>query len=230
MAVTLNLSQYFLKDIARACTHLKELPAGSEYEFKRWEHLNTVITLYTSGKLVIQGLDEERVRDLILSKLPMRNELVLGIDEVGRGENFGDLVVCGVLGHSKDFLELRDSKKTKDIAGKKSLVEKNAVKTFLVSFSASEIDFMRSQGISLNQLIARAIDSIIEQAQAVKKEFVVKVDGSKLPIHSAHEPIQFIPKGDDLEPVIGAASVLAKFTRDSSGNKEKRLTWKNAQK
>ena len=52
----------------------------------------------------------------------------------------------------------------------------------------------------------------------------VKVDGS--PVAGVKPGALFMVKGDDKEPVIGAASVLAKHYRDESKDSKKRKTWK----
>ena len=88
-----------------------------------------------------------------------------------------------------------------------------------------EIDKARISGINLNHLEAQAMDSIILEAQKTGLKFKVKMDGNPLPVQSKN--VEFIVKGDDQEPVIGAASVLAKFVRDTSENKNKRKTWKS---
>lgn len=203
----------------------EKLQLKSQYELGRWKILNCAVTLYASKKLLIQGSGAEQVKELILSKLKLDDFLILGIDETGRGENFGILVVVGILGCSKDFLELRDSKKIQKIEEKKKIVEQKAKHIFVRIFSPGEIDSLRLQGINLNQMEAQAMDSIIQEAQKTNLDFKIKIDGNPLPLKSKN--VEFIVKGDDLEPVIGAASVLAKFVRDTSLNNEKRKTWKS---
>ena len=56
----------------------------------------------------------------------------------------------------------------------------------------------------------------------------VKIDGS--PLKGVKPGALFMVKGDDKEPVIGSASVLAKHFRDESKDKKKRLTWKTKKK
>ena len=226
MNISLNFSSQNLKSLQSFLDSFEIQKTNSKYELGRWKILESTAVLYSSGKLLIQGKNVEHVKELILSKIPLDDLLVLGIDETGRGENFGIMVVAGVLGKSKDLLELRDSKKTKDIEPKKKLVDKQAIHTYVKIFTPAEIDRARTSGINLNQLEAQAMDEIIAQAQKTSLEFKIKIDGNPLPVESKN--VQFIVKGDDKEPVIAAASVLAKFTRDISSNKEKRKTWKNS--
>ncbi|HIH08230.1 MAG TPA: hypothetical protein HA237_02560 [Candidatus Diapherotrites archaeon] len=52
----------------------------------------------------------------------------------------------------------------------------------------------------------------------------VRVDGSGL--KTKEKGIEFIVKGDDLEPAISAASIVSKNLRNISGDKEQRKSWK----
>jgi ribonuclease HII len=187
----------------------------------------SLVTLFQSGKLVIQGRDAETVKQLVLSSVQSGNELVLGIDESGRGEGFGDFCIAAVMGYTKDLRELRDSKKVSDWNAKKRVVEKKALGAAVISFSAGTIDAFRTSGKNLNQLEAETIDWLVRffgQTGFVPEKIIV--DGNPLPVES--KGIVFLPKADDLEPVVGAASILAKASREESNSKEKRKTWKNA--
>ena len=209
----------FLKRFAQKPTHA--------FEESRCTIQRSTVTLFQSGKLLIQGPDAEAVKQLVLDSIQSGNELILGIDETGRGEGFGDFCIAAVLGRTRDLRELRDSKKVSDFFAKRKLVEENALASVVLSYSAATIDSLRSNGQNLNQIEAEAIDWIIRffESAGFKPEKIV-VDGNPLPVES--KKIVFLPKADDLEPVVGAASVLAKASREESGNKEKRKTWKNA--
>ena len=50
------------------------------------------------------------------------------------------------------------------------------------------------------------------------------VDGN--PMKTKSKGIEFIPKADDKEAVVGAASLVAKSTRNSSSDKKTRKSWK----
>ncbi len=208
----------FLKRFAQKPTHA--------FEESRCTIQNSAVTLFQSGKLVIQGTDAETVKQQVLDSVPSGNELVLGIDETGRGEGFGDFCIAAVLGRTRDLRELRDSKKVSNVPAKKKLVEENALASAVLSYSAATIDSLRLKGQNLNQIEAEAIDWMIRFfLQAGFKPEKIVVDGNPLPIESKN--VVFLPKADDLEPVVGAASILAKASREESGNKEKRKTWKN---
>jgi len=134
------------------------------------------------------------------------------------------LVIAGVLGDKNKLRELRDSKKTTRINEKKAIVSRNALAIATVSFSPAFIDSARKKGISLNELQAKAFKAI-NFALNPKSEWPAIVDG--MPLRGCNG-FRFVIKGDDLEPVVGAASIIAKSLREESENKKKRTTWKNS--
>src|SRR3989344_7744874 len=155
-------------------------------------------------------------------------EIVLGIDETGRGELKGPMVIAAVLGDSNKLRELRDSKKTSKISEKEKIVTENSLSQVVVSLNAEMIDILRSNGKTLNEIEAVVIDKISEMFSGLDLDVKVKVDGSAL--NTKNKKIEFIVKGDDLEPAIGAASVLAKNYRNNSADSRERKTWKNSSK
>lgn len=207
----------FLKRFERA-----ETKTGFE-EFRVKAEGNTV-TLYSSGRVVIQGDGCGKFRDELLRNLNPKTEEVLGIDETGRGESSGPMVVCGVLGETASLLELRDSKKVRNMAAKYKTATANSLANATVSLNAKFIDRLRAKGMNLNQIEAKIIDSIAGAFAGLGEDAKVRVDGSAMDVRSRE--VEFIVKGDDREPVIGAASVIAKHTRDISGDIETRKGWR----
>lgn len=196
------------------------------YEELRCRIGNSVVVLFSSGKLLIQGTDAVQIKEKILASVSSGNELILGIDEAGRGENFGLFCIAGVLGKTSALRELRDSKKTRNLAEKKKIVLEKCVSSVVIAFAPETIDVLRNSGKNLNQMEADAIEKIIRfvsDAGFLPEKIVV--DGNPLPVKT--KGIVFLPKADDLEPVVGAASVLAKSAREESGNRTKRLSWKS---
>lgn len=222
MQIVLNFSE---KEKEKVLEELKKYEKGdtqTEFEEYRAKKQECTITLYTSGKLVIQGENCEKVKEELMKALDLEDELILGIDETGRGEDYGTLVVAGVLGYTNSLRELRDSKKTSNIEEKKEIVEKNALETYSVEFTAKEIDTLRETGYNLNEIQSLAVNRIIRHFKNRKEKFKTIVDGEKLKGVEA----EFLVKGDDKVVQIGAASVVAKYLREKSKDKEKRKTWK----
>ncbi len=226
MNVVLNFQPKEFNQIKKALKEYPAKPVSSKYEEQRWIIGSCSLVLYKSGKLLIQGNKSEDIKNLILKKIKLKDKLVLGIDETGRGENFGPLVVAGVLGYTNSLRELRDSKKTANLKQKYSLVKKNSIAVKHFKALSYEIDALREQGINLNQIQASLINKIIDFFEKKAKKARIIVDGS--PIKNVNKKAHFKVKADDFEPVVGAASIIAKYAREKSSDKRKRKTWKNS--
>jgi len=225
MQSVLNFSEREKKELKQFLKVFRELEPKSPFEEARAEANGCVLTLYKSGKLLIQGKNAEKIKEKILEGMKGKNELVLGIDETGRGENFGPFVVAGVLGETKKLRELRDSKKTKNIVEKAGIAEKNLLGKKIVLFTAKEIDFLRNSGKNMNEIEAEAINKITMffRKKYAEKKFRVVVDGA--PIKGVKHA-EFVPKADDKIVQVSAASLLAKNARNNSSDRSERKTWK----
>ncbi len=204
------------------------LGLGNEYEEARCKIGQSTVTLYTSGKVVIQGLDSEHVMKLFLEGLNLADSLVLGVDETGRGEGSGPFVIAGVLGQTNKLRELRDSKKTSDVAGKYAIVTENSLANVAFSLNAEFVDRLRRDGHNLNEIEAKVIDALVGFFKALGEEHRIVVDGSSL--RTKERGIEYLVKGDDLEPVVGAASIVAKHLRNESKDRKRRETWQTKAK
>ncbi len=228
MAVSLNFSKEDKPGIKSALGEFRAIATKTDFEEERWLVNGCTVTLYSTGKLVIQGKGEESIKHFIMDRLGLKEELLLGIDEAGRGESTGSMTVSLVLGDKNRLRELRDSKKVSDLDKKESIVTKNALATATFSFSSRYIDFVRKKGVTLNELQRRVIEHAPRVFLFEGEKLKLKVDGRRL--RGAPKEVEFVVKGDDLDPVIGAASVLAKVAREKSGDKGKRETWNSSPK
>lgn len=223
MTQTLNFSIADKNHITQILSEYEKLPTKTQFEDFRCKIGNSVVTLYHTGKLTIQGNDHEEVKQRLLSALGLQEELVLGIDEVGRGERTGPFVMAALLGDTNKLRELRDSKKTSDIKGKFALASANSLATMVLMINSNYIDRLREKGKTLDEIECEFIKGSRLIFERLGEKVQIKVDGNALkPCSGA---AIFLPKGDDLEPAIGAASVIAKFLREISGDKEERKTW-----
>jgi len=152
--------------------------------------------------------------------------MISGADEAGRGPVLGPLVVAGVL-FDNDLelvkLNVRDSKK---IAPKKrielaEIIKKICIKYEVLVIPATDIDSMRKV-MTLNEIEVNAFSKIIEKlepdicyvdAADVNEKRFAKDISSKL---SFHPKIISKHKADDIYPIVGAASIIAKTVRDSN--------------
>ncbi len=212
-------------------TFLKQFPErqkGTEFEEFRCLIGKSSVTLYRSGKVLAQGPDCEEVKEKLLKAVDVGGELIFGVDETGRGESTGPFVIVGVLGRAKRLRELRDSKKTKDIDKKSKIVEENAEDIKIKVISSEELSDLHEKGISMNQIEAETINEWQKSLEGIDEKLEMIVDGS--PLKGCNRGISFLEKGDDLNPVIGAASVVAKMVRNDSDDKGERRDWGNWQK
>jgi len=138
----------------------------------------------------------------------MKNSVIAGVDEVGRGPLAGDVVAAAViLPDDHGIVGLADSKK---ISEKKrealfEQIKNEALAWSVARASVAEIDELNILHASLLAM-HRAVDGL-----SIRPEWV-KVDGNKIPNWSY--AAEAIVGGDGLVECISAASILAKVTRD----------------
>ncbi|WP_447079012.1 ribonuclease HII [Shewanella algae] len=134
--------------------------------------------------------------------------LVAGVDEVGRGPLVGDVVTAAViLDPANPISGLNDSKKLSE-KKRNALYEEILAKALAVSVgraSPAEID-------ELNILHATMLAMQRAVAGLKVRPEKVLVDGNRTPDFGL--PSAAVVKGDGLIPVISAASIIAKVTRD----------------
>ena len=150
--------------------------------------------------------------------------MICGVDEAGRGPVVGPLVIAGVtFENDLELIEnnVRDSKKItpkrREILSKK--IKESAVNYEIMIISASDIDHMRKV-MTLNEIEVNAFSNIIEKlkpdicyvdAADVNNERFGKNILSRL---SFKPEIISKHKADEIYPIVGAASILAKTRRD----------------
>ena len=155
--------------------------------------------------------------------------LVCGIDEAGRGPVIGPLVICGVCFNESKItllkeIGVRDSKK---LSPKKrtqlaQIIKENCHSFEVVIVSAKEIDDREKARITLNRLEELKMADIINKLQPdliyVDAADVNEIRfGNALKILLHYEPTNIISKhrADDIYPIVSAASIIAKDTRDT---------------
>jgi ribonuclease HII len=150
-----------------------------------------------------------------LFEIESKTLIILGIDEVGRGALAGPIVAACVLITAKDeqHPDVRDSKKcsAKERATLSAWIHKHHP-VHISAMSASEID---RWGISFcNQEVMRrsALAHKLDQKNPMIKTLIDGRLKFKLPM-SYHA--EWIIKGDAISYAIAAASIVAKFYRDS---------------
>lgn len=138
--------------------------------------------------------------------------LIGGVDEAGRGPLAGPVVASAVLLRSGQALPgVRDSKKLS--AGKREQlaleIRQEALCWSIGLASVAEIDSLNIHGATMLAMY-RAIDGLGSMPDRLR------IDGNQKPSvpHRCAAVVETLVGGDDLCPAIGAASILAKVTRD----------------
>lgn len=147
---------------------------------------------------------------------------IIGVDEVGRGPLAGPVTLAAVLvrGDKSDklfatlFKGVRDSKKLSPKIRERWY--KNAVKARregMIDFAVASSSAAVIDRVGISKAIKRAVRTCLTKLNADPKTSLVLLDGSLYaPEIFIHQ--RTIIKGDDKEPVIGLASIVAKVSRD----------------
>lgn len=153
--------------------------------------------------------------------------LIVGVDEAGRGPLIGDLVVGCVVMEEEDArnLNIPDSKKVKTKEKREALYDKvmnKAKQVIVVRYSAKEITDAQRQGFTMNEIETMMFAVALEGLENIDRVYLDAADinnkrfGNVIKKKSKLHSPQFISehKADDKFPVVGAASIIAKVTRD----------------
>jgi ribonuclease HII len=147
------------------------------------------------------------------------SEWIVGIDEVGRGPLAGPVTVCAlavptdfnfiICNGIKDSKKLSPAKRQKWLSVIDGLKNEGKLNYSVISVSNEIID---TRGISF--AIKSALEQSIRALSLDPQKTSVLLDGGLL------APVEFIfqktiIKGDEKEPVISMASIVAKETRDA---------------
>ncbi|MCX6111716.1 MAG: ribonuclease HII [Proteobacteria bacterium] len=152
--------------------------------------------------------------------------LIMGIDEAGRGPVIGPMVVAGVIfpKHSNEFLReygIKDSKQLSSEAREEmfNLIEEEATWYKIAVIWPDTIDAY----VSMNGLNHLECDVMAELIDSFARKKTVYIDSPLDPVFfkemlskrlKTENEIKCSFKADTIYPVVSAASILAKVTRD----------------
>jgi len=160
----------------------------------------------------------------------VKNILICGIDEAGRGALIGPMVIAGVTIDKKDekrlvALGVKDSKqltpkKREELAEQIEKITKDIV---VLRVQACKIDSYRAKKINLNRIEAMKMAEIIEMCNADR----TYIDSLEQNSKKFKQLIIFFLKKkkfdlvvenylDESIPIVSAASIIAKVERDSA--------------
>ena len=159
----------------------------------------------------------------------IKQELICGIDEAGRGPVLGPMVICGVcFNNSKlNILSKIGVKDSKKLSKKRrfelaKIIKENCISYKTIIIDAQEIDAREEKRITLNKLEeikmaeiinelkpdAIYIDAVDVNEERFKISILNRLDFAPKKIISKH-------KADDLFPIVSASSIIAKDLRDN---------------
>ena len=148
----------------------------------------------------------------------------LGIDEAGRGSVLGPLVIAGVLipENKRVILERMGVKDSKRLTPSRRIILSRKLKKMFtyetVILSAQDIDRKRAEGINLNEMERMAMEEIIlkiNPQKAILDAVDIKAERFQEKIaKSTGVDVVAEHKADDNYIEVGAASIIAKQTRD----------------
>lgn len=164
--------------------------------------------------------------------------IIGGIDEAGRGCICGGLFVAGVVG-DEEFLKTFNPKDSKKLSAKKREIiyqsllaqamplhqltlAKNIQSTNVsqrIYFHIVQKDAWEIDKYGLSWALKTAIEEILEKLGIFAKEFIIDGNstfGARIPSRfDSKITLKTLIKGDDKNPVIACASILAKVSKDA---------------
>lgn len=132
---------------------------------------------------------------------------IAGIDEVGRGCLFGDVVAAAVV--FPPGLMLEEINDSKQLSEKKREQLYDVILEHAVAWSVARIDSATVDRINIRQASRLAMKKSVETLAVRPEHLLIDAETVSLEI-----PQTSIIKGDARSQSIGAASIIAKVTRD----------------
>ena len=141
----------------------------------------------------------------------------VGIDEVGRGPVAGPVTVCAVHWISKEdptkiLSGIKDSKKLTEKKREEwfKFAKENHKKYFYYSIYSTDSNHIDKFGIVPS--IFNSSKKVLSQLEKENKINSI-ISDFNLPMPKKYNP-KYIKKGDEIEPIISLASIIAKVERD----------------
>ena len=144
------------------------------------------------------------------------NHFLIGIDEVGRGPLAGPLTVGAVGAHRDTNVRrtLKGIKDSKQLTPKQREVWYKKIKSeprFLIACASLSPTFIDKRGMAFSLRVA--VERCLKRLSVKQNSCRILLDGG-LHAPKAYTNQLTIIRGDEHEPLIAAASIIAKVTRD----------------
>ncbi len=147
-------------------------------------------------------------------------ELIIGIDEAGRGPLAGPVVASAVALNNTDFATvIKDSKKMTAIQRRKALHEIYQKAHVGVGIMNAEMidqkNILQATFLAMQQAVRKLIANLSEEYKASEfsKKICLFVDGNQFKVNLPYV-YKTIIKGDSLSLSVACASIVAKESRD----------------
>lgn len=194
----------------------------------------TTLTLFKSGKLLIQGKEEEEILKKLYMTTMKTSIDTIGSDEVGVGDFFGPMVACAAYVSKYDSYKLKqmgvgDSKTLTDDRMRVMAEEiKKVVKWRVVGASNKMYNMLTSSGVNSHAIKAwlhnKAITELMERCSPdmiIVDQFVeakhyfrylkeIKSKFPKIATQEVFEKIHFQPKAESHYIAVAAGSIIAR--------------------
>lgn len=163
---------------------------------------------------------EENINKLTLKEFDEKyNEIILGVDEAGRGPLAGPVVASAVIisQYFEELNEINDSKKLTEKKREKlySLIMEKCIVGIGIANEKEidEINILNATFLAMR----RAIEEVEKKIQNSEKkiEFTITLVDGNHKIREYNKKQEAIIKGDGKSLSIAAASIIAKVTRDN---------------
>ena len=151
-----------------------------------------------------------------LEKNKMRNKVIIGVDEVGRGCIAGPVIAAAVVWEGLDIKGLNDSKQL-SLKQRKEVFQQCLEHNLVFATGWSDVKEIEERNILYATRLAmeRAINSVVDKVKVLPE--IALIDGKAYKngyLQNIPTGQRWIVKGDTIVPAIMAASVIAKVLRD----------------
>ena len=226
-----------IEDYGASVAGAREIDYGTQYYLERGQE-SARLNVYTTGKVAIQG-KSSKLKDLLQgwkdarergrrsggASRPVGATPRLGIDEAGKGDYFGPLVVAGARIPDAEVekrlidIGVRDSKLLKSDESTRRISSRlldmlGAENVYIVALSPPAYEARRQEAGNVNRLLAEIDAGIIEEFRddirvVVVDEFARDTRACLEPVMPEGVKLEVRPRAED-DVAVAAASVLAR--------------------